>query len=779
MPDLDELVVKVTADTGELQGKLREGGAAVDQFGNKVASAGKSTESFNDAQKNSVTQLDKLIARFDPQTKGLQNLAQVQAQVTKAQASGTQLTQQQTDALERITARFAPAGIVARAFAEAVSGVKGQLVALAAGAGPVGVFLAGLGPWGLAAAAGLGLASAAFEKAKDVAQKFADKAQAIREFARATDFTTTQVQALEEANAKHGVRLDETRSAVQRFTVAWEQARKGGGEMLEQINRIDGSLALDLQRARDVTAAWDLFSAALTRADTSTRNLLLRAAGGKQGITALGGIAADTAAAGGIRNLVSPDAIPPQVLENAQKLRNEIEQIRQRTDNIWGGMFAPQTLEAQKQSALTWQRIAESIQSIVGTAESRRQWLFGLLGARPPTQPAAASAPPFQSPAADLALRNAPAPLDGPSALTPEAILARSRAVISILGEAATQTEIYRNRQLELADAAIKAGVSQGFVGRALEALRTNQRLANDAARESLGVSTEGEIVATRLIALREQEARGLQLTIEQRERAIAAIKREAQAQDESNQIRSAALPGLKQMEIDAGRVDKAFDQASVSGISTMASSLTDIQTGTINVSEGFSKMAQSIGRSVLQMINQMLLARSVGLLLQSAFNLFSAPTGAAAQPAQAAVAGYPAGFVGPIPTGHGGGMGYELTGNRFVHAAYYDASPRFHDGRLGAGEMAAIIREDESVLTPGQMRAVAGMGSPQINLNVINNAPGVDLHAGRPKQNESGGFDVEVLIEQIDGALAQRQADGTGAHARVLSTQFGLSRKY
>jgi hypothetical protein len=42
---------------------------------------------------------------------------------------------------------------------KATSGVSGQLIALSSGAGPVGVFLSALGPWGVAAAIGIGAAA--------------------------------------------------------------------------------------------------------------------------------------------------------------------------------------------------------------------------------------------------------------------------------------------------------------------------------------------------------------------------------------------------------------------------------------------------------------------------------------------------------------------------------------------------------------------------------------------------------------------------------------------
>lgn len=76
------------------------------------------------------------------------------------------------------------------------------------------------------------------------------------------------------------------------------------------------------------------------------------------------------------------------------------------------------------------------------------------------------------------------------------------------------------------------------------------------------------------------------------------------------------------------------------------------------------------------------------------------------------------------FPTFHTGfGPGDAIKNTRFVHPAHFNDAPRFHSG-IGPGERAAIIRTDESVLTPGQMKALgggAGAGSSQ-PVNITNN---------------------------------------------------------
>lgn len=74
------------------------------------------------------------------------------------------------------------------------------------------------------------------------------------------------------------------------------------------------------------------------------------------------------------------------------------------------------------------------------------------------------------------------------------------------------------------------------------------------------------------------------------------------------------------------------------------------------------------------------------------------------------------------FPTFHTGfGPGDAIKNTRFVHPAHFNDAPRFHSG-IGPGERAAIIRTDESVLTPGQMKALGKSGDSGPPVNITNN---------------------------------------------------------
>lgn len=103
--------------------------------------------------------------------------------------------------------------------------------------------------------------------------------------------------------------------------------------------------------------------------------------------------------------------------------------------------------------------------------------------------------------------------------------------------------------------------------------------------------------------------------------------------------------------------------------------------------------------------------------------------------------------------TGYGPG---DVAGaNRYVHPAYFDDAPRFHSG-IGPGERAAIIRNDESVLTPGQMRALAPVGG--------GSAP-QDVHVTVSVDNNGN---LQAFVEKT-----AQQATQQGINGLVTSPQF------
>jgi hypothetical protein len=79
------------------------------------------------------------------------------------------------------------------------------------------------------------------------------------------------------------------------------------------------------------------------------------------------------------------------------------------------------------------------------------------------------------------------------------------------------------------------------------------------------------------------------------------------------------------------------------------------------------------------------------------------------------------ASFTAPSVVAHAGYGPGDAMQMRMVSPALFANAPRFHSGR-SPREVPAIIRDDESVLTPGQMRQLApARGAPNVTVNVIN----------------------------------------------------------
>jgi hypothetical protein len=252
-------------------------------------------------------------------------------------------------------------------FGQAVTGVQGQLVALSAGAGPVGVFLSSLGPWGLAAAAGIGVAGSALEFFTEQAERMGQKANAVRNLADSTGFAINEIKTLGRTAGQLGVDGGQVETWLERFSAALDDARRGTGPLADAIHRISPELLTQLEATKSNAAAWDVLSSAADRAGLSVQQLL-REAFGRGGAQA-GLVLAATREAGGLVAMVDKQKESLGVTEDQTRkwaaLTNEIDATKKRTENIWGSIFADEVLEKQKASAEFWERIAVAAKKFV------------------------------------------------------------------------------------------------------------------------------------------------------------------------------------------------------------------------------------------------------------------------------------------------------------------------------------------------------------------------------------------------------------------------------
>lgn len=127
-----------------------------------------------------------------------------------------------------------------------------------------------------------------------------------------------------------------------------------------------------------------------------------------------------------------------------------------------------------------------------------------------------------------------------------------------------------------------------------------------------------------------------------------------------------------------------------------------------------------------------------------------------------------------PIVMHKGRGPGEAGTSRSTIPTSALPYLPRLHDGMLKPGELPAVIRDEESVLTPRQLAAVAGMGGgepPMTNITINNLAPGVEVEA---KPSAEG---TEITIRRMRDDRVHDFATG-GPGARALERRYGLTPK-
>lgn len=120
------------------------------------------------------------------------------------------------------------------------------------------------------------------------------------------------------------------------------------------------------------------------------------------------------------------------------------------------------------------------------------------------------------------------------------------------------------------------------------------------------------------------------------------------------------------------------------------------------------------------------------------------------------------------LGVGHTGGIVGQLVPRRRI-----DLLPRFHSGGIvGGDERLIVARKGEEILTEDDPRHRNNAGG--VVVNVIE-APGTRAQVAT--RQDQGGMTIDVLIEQLEGALAQRLGRGQGTLDPVLQRVYGVNR--
>lgn len=488
--------------------------------------------------------------------------------------------------------------------------------------GPLGTLLTGLGPIGTVAAAGLAVAVGIMYEMAKAADELSERAAALKNFAEATGFTTTQVQALTAEGAKFSLTTEQITTGLQRLAVALADAKLGRRELYEDLYRIKPQLAHQVAGANDLPDAYDLIGNAIRRAEAAHNatqaNRIARAAFGRD-FGAQGVLAADVSAAGGVNAQAASyqnagKALDDGLIKRLAQLRAEIQQTQQRTKDLTASLFSEDVLQrtlamdqALERMALhvkemseatkgeSWGQwlmrmgaqigvgdadptgeIREKIEQEMLMASARRRLQSGLAaGKRSDTYLDKSWQPAGRGDDATASVEKISDAAD--QAKVPiEAVLADTKKWMAVLGSAATPAEQLKLKVLELAVAQKDHAASAQVAARALQALKDSQTVAAEATRESIGLASEAEIVTAGLIKLREDEAKGFIRSAAEMQQAEERLLRSAQERFKQEQVANSAFQGLTRMSQGASLqdVDKLatgmLDSLSVASVNAM-----------------------------------------------------------------------------------------------------------------------------------------------------------------------------------------------------------------
>ncbi len=131
------------------------------------------------------------------------------------------------------------------------------------------------------------------------------------------------------------------------------------------------------------------------------------------------------------------------------------------------------------------------------------------------------------------------------------------------------------------------------------------------------------------------------------------------------------------------------------------------------------------------------------------------------------------------VSTKHTGGIVGEPSAMRAFDAAIFNTAPRYHTGGIAGlmpNEVPTVLTKGEEVLTTDDPRhrnnLVATAGN--VEVNIYNQADGT--RASATQRQTSQGTQIDILVEQVENAMGQNIARGTGL-APVMEKQYGLNR--
>lgn len=700
-----------------------------------------------------------------------------------------------------------------KAMSAAIEQLRSSVLGLAYNVGPLGTVLLALGPAGLAVAGALGAVVSVIGSIKDGAAQFRQYARDVKDAGESTGLTTTQVQALSNLLAQHGVEADQASAGLQRFAAEQANAARGSGQLYTELRRINPAIAEAFAGARTPAQALDVLAKAISSVDDQTGILISRLAFGKGS----GGFAAalqDLAGQGGLGAVADAAKKLGVVLdESIIKKQNDAavaaEQKAKIVERNWGEAAA-NIMAAWKEfkkslgfddnwalnvsinvrtisEKVTGQTISSAAAGLAGAVVSALPGgstvlsaaalakygynrLFGS-GAQPAdgtfddhfAHDRNATASAASGVGGDQGGSAAQDRLDQLNALTRANQLERER--LGVLGDVASTQEKIRAKTAEVTQAQMAGANVTDAEARLVKQVYANQAEGADiATRASLGVASAEERRANFEERLNILIAEG-KVREEDRGQALALYNKTLKETIENEQVRASALPGLQRMQLDSANLNKTLDEFGTSAATQVDNAFTSIVSGTQKASDGFKALEQAVISSLAHMVYQMTIGKLVAQSLTSVLG-FLLPGGG----------GGGAVSIGGTSLGAGGighaAFGRVLDGGRFTAFAGGGIidRPILFPMANGAGLAGEAGPEAIVPLRRGRdgKLGISGGGSSVVNNIVIENH-GADVQQTDQRQNDSGGLDMRVVVNQ-----AVKDEMSRGGYDSVLGARFG-----
>lgn len=566
-------------------------------------------------------------------------------------ALSAQLTKFEKDMKDAVTIADRRTKEIETSFSKLNDTINSQLSSLAqaysSNIGRLGSLLGALGPYGTAAAVGLGAAVLAMNQLIETADRYSEKQKKLREASETTGLSINQFKVLSRAAAAAGVDADQFETAINKMNAAIEELQKNAEGKLFDALRKYPEILTQISNAKDPAQAIEILATAFAGLDSQfKKSEFLKVVFGRGGFD-VGRVLTTIFDAGGLKNMMqaAKDAnkeIDEGLNKTIVDLKIKIDAAKKAQEEFIGKMVTKETQEAQLQYLGFWNDVIKLIDdanrkmqqgqaALPAFLRALRNRTFGdtsgLSGITtgPTLEQAGKTTAEAQAAAAAQFPGGAPLPTPRPAAATPtpqptlEQRIRDINDMISALGGAARQTELLTQRQLELDKLLKENKITQDTYNRALAETKFQQAQLAESVRERLGVANEEQIITGKLNDIREQERKGI-ITSTEAIKAQTIARKEGTEAAEAQQVRLSRLPELTKFGQDAAKPLKQLDQFATTTFTNFENALADVATGTTKLSAAFTNMANSIIRDLVRIALRMSITGPLSSALSGLF---------------------------------------------------------------------------------------------------------------------------------------------------------------